>query len=207
MRPSQSPPEGYAPAGGVVLAGNSRLANRLNLLSLPWFVVCGAANFALFGLVYQGRTEMTVDLREASTTTLIMALLFIVAALVFVAVVIVLAVILHEAAHGVVYWALTKRRPVFGFKGWYFYAAAPGWYFSRGQFLAAGLAPLVLVPLLALPVLAFAPALVALVATIGLTVNATGALGDLYLVARLLRQPRHVVVEDLPEGIAWYLPG
>jgi hypothetical protein len=189
-----------------VLAGNSRLANRLNVLSMPWFFVCGAANLALFGLVHQGRTAMTVDLRESSATTLMMVLLFIVAALVCIAVVIVLSVVLHEAAHGIVYWALTGRRPVFGFKGWYFYAAAPGWYFTRGQFLAAGLAPLVLVPLLALPVLAFAPALVALVATLGLTVNATGALGDLYLVARLLRQPRNVVVEDLPEGIAWYLP-
>lgn len=42
-----------------------------------------------------------------------------------------LTIVLHEAVHGVLLWAFTWTRPVFGFKGWYAYTDAPGWYLPR----------------------------------------------------------------------------
>ena len=60
----------------------------------------------------------------------------------------VLGVVLHEAVHGVFFLAFGGR-PRFGFKPWtrfgpVFYAAAPGSYLDRPRYLAAGLAPAVL---------------------------------------------------------------
>jgi hypothetical protein len=201
MRASQSPPAGYTHTGGLTLAGNRRLALGINLASLPWFVVCVIANVALLALVRPRGVEVTINPQQVPS-----ALLMLVGTLLGAIVSVVLALILHEAAHGLVFWVLTRRRPVFGFKGWYLYAAAPGWYFTRPQFLAVGFAPLVLVTLLGLPLLAFAPPLVAGLTVLGLIVNATGAIGDLYIMSRLLRLPRRAVVEDRLDGVGWYLP-
>ena len=74
----------------------------------------------------------------------------------------VLGVILHEAVHGVFFLAFGGR-PRFGFKPWtrfgpVFYAAAPGSYFVRPRYLAAGLSPAVLLTLVLAVALAFAAA-------------------------------------------------
>ena len=74
----------------------------------------------------------------------------------------VLGVILHEAVHGVFFLAFGGR-PRFGFKPWtrfgpVFYAAAPGSYFDRPRYLAAGLSPAVLLTSVLAVALAFAAA-------------------------------------------------
>ena len=110
---------------------------------------------------------------------------------------------LHELVHAA-FVRLFGGRPRFGagFKGGmpYLYVTDPGRRFSRDRFLAVALAPLVLIDAAALALLVWnpawswtAPALVA---------NTSGAVGDLWVAAALVRFPRWAQVEDRKLGFA-----
>ena len=197
MRATQTLPTGYIAQGSITLKQNRRLLILLNVLGVPWFILCVVFFVyiaSLLGAMGNGTGSVTLD-----ATTL---LLYVVAVVVTSAAVLVL----HELAHGLFFWLFIRSRPRFGFKGVYAYAAAPGWYIPRPQFLVVGLAPLVLISLaglLALPVTA-PPA--SLVLVFALTVNATGAIGDLYMVVRLLFVPHDALIEDQGDGIRWFVP-
>jgi hypothetical protein len=69
-----------------------------------------------------------------------------------------------------------------------------------------GLAPLVVITIAGIVLTLLAPvaASYVLFATVG---NVSGAAGDIWVVARLLRQPRHVLVEDTQIGYrVWEIP-
>jgi hypothetical protein len=197
MRAVTQLPQGYEKLGEVQLAKNQGLLIGLNLAALPllvgWAWLFG---YAVHVLVpgFTLPTEYTIDLRGL-------------AGLVGMFVGIMVGVILvHEAIHGVFFWVFSGQRPVFGITWKYAYASAPGWYFPRGQYLIIGLAPLVLISLagvLILPVIPYAaiPGLL-----IALTLNATGAIGDLYIVGNLLFVPRHTLILDQKDQITWYSP-
>ena len=112
--------------------------------------------------------------------------------------------VLHELVHGLFFWLFTRSRPRFGFKGAYAYAAAPGWYIPRPQFLTVGLAPLALISLAGLLILPVTAPPVSLVVIVALILNAAGAIGDLYMVVRLLFVPHGVLIEDHGDGIRWF---
>jgi len=46
------------------------------------------------------------------------------------------------------FWVFTRSRPVFGLRGWYAFAAAPGWFLTRGQYLVTILAPFLILSVL-----------------------------------------------------------
>jgi hypothetical protein len=115
--------------------------------------------------------------------------------------------IFHELVHGLFYWFFSGRPPKFGFRGLFPYAAAPaGVYFPHTQFLAIGLAPLVLLTLFGLLLMAIAP--IALVPFILFFVlfNASGAAGDLIMVVQLASFPSDTLMEDSDSGVAVYGP-
>ena len=118
----------------------------------------------------------------------------------------VLVVIIHEAIHGVFFWLFTGSRPIFAFKGAYAYAAAPGWYLPRGAYMLTGLAPLVILSLAGLVVLAVAPASWLTLITLALVINASGSVGDLAAVIWLARQPINCLAQDFGDRIEIYLP-
>jgi hypothetical protein len=103
----------------------------------------------------------------------------------------------HELVHGLVYrW--------YGYRVSYgvapqlgaFYAATFHQFQRRDHNVVAGIAPLVVLDTLLLPLL-FAPVpLVALAAFVALLFNTAGAAGDLYLVAALLRTPSGSLMYD-----------
>jgi hypothetical protein len=203
MRASRSLPEGYVYGGTLRFAGNDRLLRTLALLSIPALIL----SWLLFGqLSALVRPEGWVfDTRDVSVAAIIAVLIGGLVATV------VLALVLHEAVHGLVLWAITRSRPVFGFKGWYLYTDAPGWYLSRGQMVATYLAPFVVLPAIGLPLIALAPATPSLFVFLGLIVNAVGALGDLYSTVFVLRIKGPVVFGDGPddktgESGSWFVP-
>ncbi len=112
--------------------------------------------------------------------------------------------VLHELVHGVFFWLFTRSRPTFGFRGWYAFAAAPGWLLTRGQYLVVTLAPFVLLSILGIILLAIVPtgALAAILA--GTVMNAAGAVGDLWVVFLILREHRPIMIEDLGDGFNFY---
>jgi len=118
----------------------------------------------------------------------------------------VLVVIIHEAIHGVFFWLFTGSRPVFAFKGACAYAAAPGWYLPRGAYMFTGIAPLVILSLAGLVVLAAAPASWLTLITLALVINASGSVGDLAAVIWLARQPASCLAQDFGDRIEIYLP-
>ena len=116
----------------------------------------------------------------------------------------VIAIILHELIHGACFWIFSRARPIFGFRVWYAYAAAPGWYFPRRQYLVIGLAPFLLLSALGMLLLPIVPAGALLAILFGTVTNAAGAAGDLWTIWMLLRERRRIVVEDLGDGFNFY---
>lgn len=117
-----------------------------------------------------------------------------------------LILILHEGVHGLFFWLFTGSRPVFGLKATYAYAAAPGWYLPRNRYLWVGLSPLVVISAAGLLLLPFLSAQWLLAWLLALTTNASGAIGDLYVVGWLLGQSRQVLVNDHGDGMRVYGP-
>ena len=124
----------------------------------------------------------------------------------------VLGVVLHEAAHGIVFLAFGGS-PRFGFKPWtslgpVFYAAAPGSYFDRPRYLAAGLAPAVLLTVALATALVFVADddLLVSVVTWAFVLNVSGSAGDMLMMRKVMSYPRATWFEDTGEGFAAYGP-
>jgi hypothetical protein len=203
MRVSRSLPDGFVLAGTVRLRGNRRLLLTLNLLSAPLWIASCFCFAALSSVVRPG--GWTFDFRDVSLTA-ILAVVIVGGAATFVG-----TILLHEAVHGAVLWAYTRTRPVFGFKGWYAYADAPGFYFPRGPMLAVLVAPLLVLPLIGVPLMALTPSVVSLFILVGLVVNTVAAVGDLYMIGLALRIKGPVYFGDGPddrtgESGSWFVP-
>ncbi len=104
--------------------------------------------------------------------------------------------ILHELIHGLFFWFITHERPKFGFKIIYAYAAAPDWYILRNPYLVVGLAPLVLITLFGIFLIPAASPSLLVVLLFAITMNASGAVGDIYVVGLLLTYPSTTFIQD-----------
>lgn len=110
---------------------------------------------------------------------------------------------LHEAIHGLMFLAWGGR-PYFGAKlPLALYCGAKDQLFHRNQYLAVGLAPLIVITLVALLVTWYVPVFASyiILASVG---NFAGAAGDVLVASRLLKQIKTIVVEDTEAGYrAW----
>ncbi len=102
----------------------------------------------------------------------------------------------HEGLHGVFFWLFSRSRPKFAFKGYYASASAPGWYFPRRQYILIGLAPLIFITLAGIAGLAWFPKTLVLPTLLILIFNTSGAIGDLWVVGRLLAFPATTYILD-----------
>jgi hypothetical protein len=115
-------------------------------------------------------------------------------------------IVIHEGLHGLCFWYYTRERPRFAFKGFYAYAAMPGWYLPRRQYLISALAPLVGITLLGVAGLALLPRWADSPLVWLLILNTSGAVGDLWIAWELLRAPRGVLGMDYGEHSELYVP-
>ncbi|HVN53504.1 MAG TPA: DUF3267 domain-containing protein [Anaerolineaceae bacterium] len=113
-------------------------------------------------------------------------------------------VVLHEATHGLFFWIFGGERPRFGLRGAYAFASMPDVFFPRPQYIVIGLAPLVLLSLLGLALIAFVPRDWVFAIWLFLIFNASGAIGDILTVVWLLFQPGDVLVQDLGDAVTLY---
>src|SRR2546421_8749642 len=119
----------------------------------------------------------------------------------------VLVLFLHEGIHALafIFWG---GKPYFGAKlPVALFCGAKNQLFRRDQYLVVGLAPLVVITVVAVIFTLFYPALAsyALLGSIG---NFSGAAGDVWGTTKLLRQPRNVLVEDTDAGYrVWEVGG
>lgn len=115
-------------------------------------------------------------------------------------------VVVHEAFHGIFFWIITRTRPVFAFKLYYASASAPGWYIPRGPYFVTALAPLVGITALCVLGIAFLPAWWITPLYLMLIFNTSGAVGDIWVVLRLLFSPRETLICDGGASITFYKP-
>ena len=119
---------------------------------------------------------------------------------------IIIMLILHELIHGGFFWLFTHDRPRFALKAGYAFAAAPDWYLPRWQYVLVGLSPCVIIStasiLLTLVVSTTVIPYLLLVAAF----NAAGSLGDLIIVAWVIKQPGDILVKDEGDTFSTYSP-
>ena len=186
------------------IQGNRRLLRTLVLLSVPWCLVSMLGFAGLSALVRpQG---WTFNLQDVSLVTVLAVA---VGGLVITPVIVIL---LHEGVHAVLLWIFTGTRPVIGYKGWYAYADAPGWFLPRWPTVVVLLAPLIVLPATGLPLIALATPGLSLLILYGLWINAVAAIGDMYSTWVVMRIRGPVLFGDTPgakpgEAGSWFLPG
>ena len=118
-----------------------------------------------------------------------------------------LMLLLHELVHGLFFWLFTRERPRFALKAGYAFAAAPEWYLPGAQYIVVGLSPFILITLITILLAAFVPPSIVVYLLFIATFNAAGALGDLIVVAWVLRHPGTILVKDEGDVFISFAPG
>lgn len=194
MKPVQAIPEDYSLAWNVDMKRNLRLNVLLQILGTFWL---GLVGVIFWWLIRQLRPDLGL-LEWLSAAPV--SLLGFVLALVF-------SITAHELVHGLFFWGFTGRRPAFGIGPGYAFAAMPGWYFQRNQYLVIGLAPLLALTALGLGLLPFLPVWLVVPVFWGLVINGGGSIGDLYICWRIAREAPDVFVQDQGDGFEVYRRG
>lgn len=168
----------------------------MTLLSIPMFALTasvfgrllwwlqGPAVFAAVFDVTESIDGIVITLELADVALPILVALFV-------------TVVVHELIHGLVMRSYGQAvtygvNPAMGA----FYASAFGQFQTREQLFVVGLAPLVALTVLATPLLAVPVPTVAVTGFLVLVFNATGSVGDCYLVWRLWRLPEGTLTYD-----------
>jgi hypothetical protein len=197
MHSTTALPEEYSEEYSLMLSHNTGLNIKLNLAGAALFIVAGWAFFFM-------ATHISPAFSRGGSVMLngwIMATSFAVIVGAFV-----LTGIVHELIHGFFFWIFTRKRPIYGFKGIFAYAAAPDFYIPRNQFLLIGIAPFIVIPLIGSALMLFVPLAAVLTLILILTFNAAGAIGDLYIIGLLLTRPAPTLIRDFGEGMTFYSP-
>lgn len=184
-------PSNYHQVGYWKLTGNVWRLIGINLLALPLALVAGAVFLTLGAWASPPAADQPLGLN-----------------LVTLLIVIVLALGLHELTHGLAMMAFGAK-PRYGvkLKILALYATAPGYAFTRNQYLTLILAPLASLSLLALAgIVIFAKTALVPALAVGAVANAAGACGDVYMAWLMARYPAVAFVIDEEDGMRVFLP-
>lgn len=200
MKPTQSLPAHYQSIGTFDLRNNSQALLRINILGFVLF----ALSAWIFGSALYVLRPDEAQAGLAIGFSQIGGVLHVLLAVVLVTVVM---IVLHEAVHGFFFWLFTRSLPKFAFKGIYAYAAAPQWYLPKIQYLVVGLAPLVLLSLGGVALMLVVPQSYFIILLLFLVTNASGAIGDLWVVVWLVRQPGACYANDQGDAVELFVEG
>ncbi|MBN2305473.1 MAG: DUF3267 domain-containing protein [Anaerolineae bacterium] len=167
----------------------------LNLMSLIPLVISAMLIFGL-GQVYHEELGAPLVIGELPFTLpswlgLILALL---------------VLPLHELIHGL---AIQQcgHRPRYGVKLLVLFATSDGAYFRRGEFIRIALAPLVCISAAGTIFILFLPADLGHWIALAVTLNAAGAIGDLWMTAVVLRYDSMILVRDEEDSMRIFARG
>jgi hypothetical protein len=198
MQVTQTLPINYREAGKFDLRDNRRLMVGLNLVGLVLMLFFGFMFLVLMVRLRPGLAQTMVWLEVRSLTVFVRLLVSILLLSIG-------FVVLHEAVHGFFFWLYTRSRPLFAFHWTYAYAAAPDWFMPRNRFLVVALAPLLIITAAGLLMMLLVPVDWLLAIWFVLTMNAAGAVGDLYIALRLAVSPESTLIQDRGDAITWYV--
>ena len=186
-------PEGYALSRTIDLIKDLKLLLILSAASLGLFLVSWVGLAWLLRLLRPDfTTGASFEFTPSGTGGILLPLLVLLG-------VIFVMVVLHEAIHGVCFWLFTGGRVKFAFKGAYAYAAAPDWFLHKRPYMLVSMAPLVLITVLGLMALWWAPPGWIAPLMLLIAMNASGAIGDIYVFFLLTKMPEDALVQDFGE--------
>lgn len=192
MQSTKQLPDGYQEIYSLDLSKNLRAQLALNGAALILILV--------FGWLFVGISNvLTSEAWVGNLTTLLGRdyLLMILIALI-------LMPILHEAVHGILFWRYTRQIPKFGLRLGYAYAAAPEWYLSPDQYLVVALAPFSALSVIGIALMLVIPSSILPALIIFLTLNAGGSVGDMFVVWKITRLPKNLLINDQGDIITIY---
>jgi hypothetical protein len=187
-------PLGYTEASYWRLATDWRRLAIANLLGLVIAPIATVA-FGLFAVAAAGLSPLDYfGVGSHDYPGALIMLVFLVA--------LTFTMVVHELTHGMTI-KLVGNRPSYGFQwvGLVPYATAEGQYFTRDEFIAAALAPLVCLSIIGCLLLPIAPAWLAPWVLFALIANAAGAAGDIWMSVIALRYPRSTWIMDERDGM------
>ncbi len=114
--------------------------------------------------------------------------------------------VFHELIHGAFFWLFTGERPKFALKAGYAFASSPDWCLPRGQYILVGISPFLVISILSIIIAIFTPSSIVPYMIYIATFNAAGALGDMIVVFWVLRQSRHILVQDRGDKFISFSP-
>ena len=193
LKPTKTLPDHYNLDASLDLSKNMRALLVLNLVGLILFFFFGWVFWRLFAWLRPDFNQRNFVVGSFSGWVL-----FLLAS--------VLVIVFHEIIHGVFFWIFLRDRPTFGFRGAYAFAAAPDWFIPRRQFAVIGLAPLLVITTVGLLALPLTPSNLLPASLFALTINAAGAVGDLFVVGWLFTKPPSVLVNDEGDRFSMFLP-
>lgn len=196
LRPAKSLPEDYHLLYAVDLSKQFGLLLALNFAGLGLLLFSGWAFYALACTRFPDLQPLIISTAEGSLFSKAFSVLIGFTA----------ALALHELVHGAFFLWFTGERPRFGLSAAYAYAAAPEWYLPRTPYLVVGVTPIIVISLFGIAILPVLPRSALLLWWTLLTVNAGGAIGDLYVVARLIFADMAVMVNDQGDRIEVHAP-
>jgi hypothetical protein len=193
-RSTQTLPDGYDQVYAIDLATHKTMAIVLNLAAFAVLII----TFWLLAIyVNRVRPELFgTSLSGVFNLAELLLLILLVAA----------NMVVHEMIHGVFFWLFTHSRPVFGLSLSYAYAAAPDWYIPMSRYWIIGLAPLLVIGMAGLAVMAFCPPAWLLPTAVVIGFNTGGAAGDMWIVYQLFRNSPACMVRDTGHSVHFYEP-
>jgi len=194
-------PDGYNLFQSLNLMKDNKLLLSLSLLSIALFIVAWVGLGWLFQWLRPGVTSGVISFSFTVTGLMDILMPFIIILLVtFV------MIILHEAIHGIFFRVFTGGRVKFAFKGAYAYAASPDYYLPKRPYMVVSLAPLVLITIGGVLALLWVPVNWVTPIILLLAMNASGAVGDIYVFWLLTRMEDDVFIKDFGEKMNIYAP-
>ncbi len=163
----------------------------LNILAVPLFIIFGVIFSSL--AVSLGKLPSQVEFGLGEIVSVIAGIL--------------LTLVLHELTHGLA-MRMFGARPRYGilWKGLMFYATSPGYAYRRNNYLVISLAPFIFISILVVlgMWLLQGTLWVALLGICGI-INASGAIGDMWMTLIVLRYATTALVIDERDGIRVFL--
>lgn len=197
MKASQVLPPNYHPSGKFDLK-NLKQIIILNLIGLI-LLIFSIWSFSWIANQIRSGSDISISIEFSSIPSALIALGKLLLTIIFV-------LGLHEGIHALFFWIFSKQKPVVGIKGFYAFTAMPGWYFPRNQYILIGISPLIVITLVGIFLLVIMPISTLNLILIGLILNASGAVGDLFVVIWLLTKPVNTLALDQIDTIEFYVP-
>jgi hypothetical protein len=127
--------------------------------------------------------------------------------LLFLAVDFILLVILHEGVHGICFWLITGKRPIFNIGPGYAYAAAPDVFISKKPYLITAISPLIVLTIIGLMLFPFIPQGFIFYVGLFTVMNIVGAVGDLWVAGMLLLKHGPLLIQDSGDRVVFFQRG